>query len=324
MVAFTSPPEWRASNALVSMNSGGAPNFSSLGGIANLAGLDLGGYGGQEINPLAYQDILGSSFFIHQLVQNRFYSINLNDSITLFDYQRDHMKSGAFGKLMSIPGAVLSLFSSSSKEGEGKVVLSDNDSSFFYLSLKDYMMYNELTNRLVVSYDKIKSTLSLSFKHQDPFLAAQAIEFASDYLDSYIENFEYEEQQKRYKFIKSQIKIRGDAYDLAELNLSDFRDRNISLSTNRARSKEDELQAKRDLAFNLYSGLQKNLQELEIDLASKQTNLKPLGKTQIPVIKASTSKKVILLLYFMTGLFLSSGFLIAKHILIPVLLNSQD
>ncbi len=323
IVAFTTPAEWRTGNTLVTINESNAPGISSsLGSLAGIAGINLGTSGSGQINALAYQDILTSTFFIYELSNKKFYSGNLNDSTTLYEYQKNHMKSSLISKVLSLPSSILGLFKGSSSGGTA-TVLDESEENYFYLSLEDNVIYNDIATRFSIQFDKTKETLNISFKYQDSYLAAQAIQFASLYLDEYIENFEFEEQNKKYTFIKEQIELKRASFEAAQQVLISFQDSNLNLTTNQARSREKDLQDKRDLEFNLYSSLLQSLQEIEIDLASKSTNLKALGKTQIPVKKASMSKKIILIMYFILGFFLAASYLILRE-LILVPLSQQE
>ena len=195
--------------------------------------------------------------------------------------------------------------------------ISYKDSIYFHVSFNNQLVIDNIIDRFNIQFDKVKSTLNISFKHQDSYVAAQVIEFSAKYLNGYISGFEMNEQRKTYNFISNQLSILEEEYKHAQKKLVEFQDNNMNLVTNSAMSVEIDLKSKRDLAFDLYSSLQKRKQELEIDLASNPTHLKTLGKTQIPVKKASASKKTIVALYLFLGLFLSLCYLLLRHFIIP-------
>lgn len=315
VMSLTSPTEWRSKNTLVIISNSAMSLPSSLGGLAGIAGIDIGSAGGGgQINPESYQEILGSEFFIDKLAHKQFYSLNLGDSISLFDYQLEYNKSSLLARIGGLPGLIIGLFTSSGDESEG--VLSNVDNSrYLFVNMQDQQIFDAIINRLSVQFDKINSTLSIGFMHQDPYLAAQTIEFANKYLDQYINDFELLEKKKSFDFIEDQIILKEAEYKAAQHALVEFQDNNVNLASRRALSEEKALQEKRDLSFSLYTSLQNKRQELEIDLASNDTNLRTLGKTQIPVKKASTSKKIILALYIILGVFLSSSYLVMKEFL---------
>jgi len=316
LVALTSPTEWRASNTLVTMSKSGSSIPSSLGNLVGIAGIDIGGSANGEINPLSYEDILSSEFFIDSLTNTKFYSKNLSDSISLYDYHTQYLKTGVLSKFFQIPGLVMGVFASSGSKDETTPLLY-KDSIYFHVSFNNQLVIDNIIDRFNIQFDKVKSTLNISFKHQDSYVAAQVIEFSAKYLNGYISGFEMNEQRKTYNFISNQLSILEEEYKHAQKKLVEFQDNNMNLVTNSAMSVEIDLKSKRDLAFDLYSSLQKRKQELEIDLASNPTHLKTLGKTQIPVKKASASKKTIVALYLFLGLFLSLCYLLLRHFIIP-------
>ena len=86
LVAYTSPVEYETSCTLITEVMGSESNLGgSIGGLASLAGIDIGGVSGSgsTISPGLYRSIAQSTPFLLELMDIQYYSKNLERKISI-------------------------------------------------------------------------------------------------------------------------------------------------------------------------------------------------------------------------------------------------
>lgn len=87
IVALTTPKEYTASCVVVPETKGGAFSSSSLGGLAAMAGINLGASsGGEMLSPLMYDKLMNNINLRKELMQIPINWEGYNEPITILDY----------------------------------------------------------------------------------------------------------------------------------------------------------------------------------------------------------------------------------------------
>ncbi|MDE6294613.1 MAG: chain-length determining protein, partial [Muribaculaceae bacterium] len=117
IVAFSIPKEYSSFVTLVpeSQESSGG---GALGGLAAMAGINMGGTGEDAMSPHLYPDIIRSVPFQLALLDIPLTNSAGTEKFTLEEYITDDIRSPWWSSIIGLPGTVLSLFKSSDKSGD--------------------------------------------------------------------------------------------------------------------------------------------------------------------------------------------------------------
>ena len=112
-VAIFTPKEYTASTMLLPQTNKSSKLGGSLGGLAAMAGIDLGSSGGDGgISPLLYPEILNSIPFQLELLQTPLNFKGQNAPVTYAKYYTDIASPGLLGYIkkftIGLPGTILS------------------------------------------------------------------------------------------------------------------------------------------------------------------------------------------------------------------------
>ncbi len=111
VIAFTSPKEYKSSTTLIPEAAGAEGGLSgSLGGLAALAGVNLGDAGTTStLNPALYRSIAESTPFLLDLMNKEFYFEELGKEVSLYNYSIEYQHTSLFSKVLSIPFRLVGL-----------------------------------------------------------------------------------------------------------------------------------------------------------------------------------------------------------------------
>ena len=102
IVAITSPKEYTASCVVVPETKGGAFSGGSLGGLAAMAGINLGAAsGGEMLSPLMYDKLIKNIDLRKELMQTPINWEEYDQPVTILDYYTnpDYAKTSVVGTI---------------------------------------------------------------------------------------------------------------------------------------------------------------------------------------------------------------------------------
>lgn len=314
LIAFTTPNSYRTSCTLIpeAMNSQ-SPISGSLGGLASLAGIDLGGVTGEgaTINPGLYRSIAQSTPFLYDLMYQEFYFNDLNSRITLYDYYFDHYKLSIFQRILLSPVHLISFFKSSE---EGLKSVSKEDSPIVSLTKDEKIIGENLAGAILVTMDWELNVVTIEVEMQDPVVAAEVAEFTRKYITNYVIDYSLTKSNKQLEFVEKQYISSQKDFELVQLMLANFRDRNKNINTAKAQSELEKLQSEYNLAFNIYNQLAQQREQIKLQRNENTPVFTVLEPVKIPVEKSSPKRVLILVLFTFVGIITSVGLVTVKSI----------
>lgn len=320
VIAFTTPKEYSTSCTLIpeAINSkdrlGG-----SLGGLASLAGVDLGGMsaGSNTINPGLYQSVAESTPFLLNLLKQRYYFADEKLELTLSDYYNEHYKTSLLSKILGVPGMILGLLRNSETEVEIRDVETQGDSeksNIVTLTLREQGILNDLKNRILVELDRELSLVMISVEMQDRLVAAQVAEFTQKYITEYVTTYSISKSKEQLKYIEKEYLERKKEFEDAQLNLALFRDRNRNMSTAQARSEEERLQSIYSLAFSVFNQLAQQRETIKLQVNKNTPVFSILEPVIVPLVKSQPKRMLIVLTFIVFGILTSIVILTFKAV----------
>ncbi|REE01644.1 Wzz/FepE/Etk N-terminal domain-containing protein [Marinoscillum furvescens] len=308
IIAFTSPVEYKTSCTLIpeAINEPGKLG-GSLGGLASLAGVDLGGLsnGSQGINPALYQSVSRSTPFLLTLMRQEYFFSEVGDTLSIYDYYMEHYEVGMFGWILAIPGKLIGLLRPSA-DIEG-VSMKSVDSVALSLTKAEQSIVDNLHSRVFVEMDWDLNVVKIEVEMQDPVVAAQMAQFTQNYITNYVTDYSISKSMQQLESIEEQYLDRKSAFEQAQYRLAAFRDRNQNVQTARARSEEERLQSEYNLSFNVYNQLAQQKEAIKLQIKEKTPVFTILEPVKVPVEKSKPKRMIIFAAYVVAGIFI--GFL---------------
>lgn len=315
IIAFTTPEEYYASSTLIPESTDADNKLGgSLGGLATLAGVNLGGLtgGNTGINPGLYRSIVQSTPFLVELMHSKYFFKELNKEVTLYEYTLNHQKKSLVSKVTALPFQILDWVNSLRKSAKlPSQEMTDN--SILSLSEDELKVAIYLDSKLTVLMDWELNVVTIDTKMQDPIVAAKMNKFVADYITGFVTNYMISKSTKQLDFVENQYSEKKIEFEQSQFRLAKFRDENKNINTSRAKSEEERLQAEYNLLFNVYNQLNQQREQIMLEVKKDTPVFTVLEPAVVPNYPESPKKKIIVLLFLVVGTAFGSIWILFRH-----------
>lgn len=308
VIALTSPEEFVTSTKLIPEETESSLISSSLGGLASLAGVDLSALSetGATINPLLYESVSTSTPFLLALMNEEFYVEKLDKKVTLYDYLKEYQQLSLTGMILSLPKPLFEMLLSDEEEEDTRPV----SEGILKITKDEEAIAEALMERMQVYVDWEINVVIINIEMQDPVVAAEVNKFTMEYITDFVKKYSLTKIQEQRSFVEDQFEVKKAEFEKAQMNLALFRDRNKNVITSQARSEEELLKSKYDIAFGVYSQLAQQLETITIQLNEKMPVFTVLEPPRVATDNYSPNKILILISSIIAGMFLSITYVI--------------
>ncbi|MFL0104350.1 Wzz/FepE/Etk N-terminal domain-containing protein [Tenacibaculum maritimum] len=298
-IAIFQEKEFTASTTVVPQVSGKKVG-GNLGGLAAIAGINLGEDTSGSIPPSLYPEIVQSVPFRKELLDVSIKFSGVNKMVTYREYYEDYRKSNIFFIIRSytigLPGKIFSLFKNKSSNitGVGK-------DSIYRVSIEDNKLFKQLDRQLTIENNKNDGFIKIYFSMPEALPAAQMAKKVKELLQKAVTNFKVQKTKAEYKFIEERYNELKKDFEKKQAILASFRDRNRGLVTSRSQSRLESLQSEYNLAYNVYSELAKQLEQQKIKLKENTPLFTTIEPVSVPVTKSSIKGILVLVVWLFLG-----------------------
>lgn len=312
-VAVFSQNEYTASTTIVPQSSSEKPG-GSLGGIAALAGINLGSVGQQSsISPTLYPQILTNISFQKELLETLITIEGQDKKITYKEYYTNVYSPSVLSSIkkytIGLPGVLIGLLKSdkiSNNEFE-------NNHSLPQITQDDKKLIELLLEQLTMVINDKDGYISLSTTMPEARAAAELTQKTQELLEQYVIDFKIEKSSSELDFIKNRYQEKEQEFQKIQQKLALYTDRNQNVNSARAKMELMLLQSEYDLAYGVYSELAKQLETQELKVKEDTPIFTILQPVFVPLEKTGPNRALILIIYTFLGFVLSIGYLLAKE-----------
>ncbi|HSJ66588.1 MAG TPA: GNVR domain-containing protein [Anditalea sp.] len=317
LIAATSHKEYESISVILSEADDGGSGLGQLGGFAGMAGLNLnlGSQNRSSFSPEMYPDVLKSRTFLATLLEEEFYFASRGQIYTLKQYYLEerpgNVVSKSFSFILSLPNRFINLFTPAKET----VPLSNTEveeSRLVKFTSQDEYVIGQLRKRIDI--DKQKQMMTLKVKAPEATISAELNEIVLSRLKNYATNYKTEKQRVNLEFVEERTKEAEDKFREAQMMLASFRDANQGMVSQRARTREEFLQAEFNVAFNVYNTLKQESEQTRIQLKKETPLFTIFEPAVVPLGNAEPKVSLIIMMSLFLGLFL--GFAIAVLIVL--------
>ena len=293
---------------------------SGLGGLAALAGFDMGGGGmnNGELSPLIYPQIVNSVPFRLEMIHTPLHYQKCDTLISMFDYaQAKYEKPSVFSYIMKytigLPGVIMGSLSGKPKEivipaggGEGS-----GGPKPIVVSRDEQRMLSAMGEIITLAVDKKEGYVTLTVNGSEPVQTAELALKAQQLLQDEVTRFRTEKSQADLEYIQARYDEAKEEAERYQVALAGSRDRLQNVVTTTANVGRERLQSKYNVANTVYMEMAKQLEQAKMKVKKDTPVFSIIEPVTMPN-RPSNSRAKTLVIWTFLGIVLGCGIVLAK------------
>lgn len=312
IVAITSPKEYTASCVVVPETKGGAFSSSSLGGLAAMAGINLGAAsGGEMLSPLMYDKLIKNIDLRKELMQTPINWEEYEHPVTILDYYTnpDYAKTSVMGTIkkytVGLPFVILNAIRG---EQEKKAVpLPASGPQLSAYTQDELRCIKAFAGQFSLMADKKNGDVTISARMPEALAAAQVAEAVKNLLQKYVIELKLQKAEINYDYIKQRYDEAKVVFEQKQAEYAKFQDANKVLSTALSKAKEEQMRSEFNVARDLFNQLTTQLVQAEMKIKEDIPILTVVEPVQIPLERSKPQRAKILFMWCFLGGVLGCG-----------------
>ena len=308
--ALFQPNEFTSSTTFIpQLSSGVKTGGSSLGGLASLAGINLGGMeSSSEFPPTLYPQVVESVGFKLDLLAS---TINLNDEeILVKDYFSNQGSSfnvlGTIKKYtIGLPSLVLGSFNSQD------VALSKSE--IYSVSQEDKELFNTISDALSLSINDKEGFITISFTDSDKNIAAQITQITQNLLQEKIIEFKNQSSNEMLDFAIKQYDENKNSYEKLQDERAIFVDKNINISSSLFQNKLDRIESEVNISESIVQQLASQVEQAKLQVNKDTPVFTTIQPVTIPFERSAPKRSLIVIVFGFLGIVVSVGYVLVKE-----------
>jgi len=315
-IAIFTPKEYTAKTIMVPQTSGSKLG-GSLGGLAAMAGINLGGgSGGEVIPPSLYPNIVKSIPFKLELLQTKLNFKGIDHPVSYQDYYENYHEVGLINGIKKYSIGLPKLIIAAIKgENTDTRKTSGVDDSIVWVSLNEEILFKQLSEQISVSFDEIDGYIDLSVKMPEALAAAELAKKAQTLLQDAVTRFKVNKAEVQLKFIEARFSETNKVFKKKQYALTAFEDNNMNLISSRSKSRRMQLEAEYNLVYGVHSQLAKQVEAQKIQVKEDTPVFTILEPVSVPILKSKPNRPLILIIWTFLGVVLGIGLIFGKKTL---------
>ena len=314
LVAISTPDVYTASCTMVPQ-TGQKSSGGNLGGLAAMAGINLGSLSsGDVLSPAVYPKIMSNINFQKELIYSEFHFKGVEQPITLYDYYTDK-KYGKFSLLgtikkytIGLPGVIIGAIKGKPEANEIKKegFKNSDNTSIQSFTAGEKGVSKIITSNLLLIVNK-DGSINLTSNMSEPLVAAELVQKGLELLQKYITRFKIEKVSSNLEFVERTYEEAKRNFEAKQEELAKFRDSNKSFSSAVAKTQEEKLMSEYTLLLGIYTELAKQKEQAKIAVTETTPILTVIEPVVVPIEKTKPNRKMLLIIYTFLGLVIGIG-----------------
>ena len=331
IIALSIPKEYVSTVTLVP-ESTGARGGNSMGALAALAGINVGGGSGghDAVYPGLYPDVVRSVPFALELSEVELPTgINDNDILTLKQILTQHTSRPWWSVITGLPGRISSMLEGSVPEvtaniGGTVVIDSLAENPAFYQPNSMHLTKSQnslvsLVNSCVgVSVDTKTQLISITVTMQDALAAASLADTVANRLTDFVIAYRTNKARQDLAFAKQINEEAQTRYYESQQAYAKAVDRNQGIVLKSASIDLERLQNEATLAYNLYNSTSQQVQMAEVKVQENTPVFTVMQPAVVPFKAAKPRWMMIIVAFIFLGMFGAIGY----TLIIPPLMQT--
>ncbi|WP_396596520.1 Wzz/FepE/Etk N-terminal domain-containing protein [Dokdonia sp. R86516] len=295
-----------------------------IGGLANLAGIDLsGGNKSQNISPILYPQIFESLNFQRDVINEPIKFSDFEKKLSYKDYYTNHYSPGFLTLVKSytigLPSKIIKSFSADKPE----VVITDTlNSDILFLSNQEKKVldvFKKSTNLLINAkegYIEITTTMP------DGVAAAHLTRLCWKKLEGKVIDMHVAKAKNELEFLEKRLSLKKDDFESIQRRLASYKDANRFNDTALSNVRLQKLNSEYSLAYNIYNEVITQVESQKLQVEKDTPIFMVLKNPIVKSEKSGPSKAIIIIGFLFVGVILSVLWIIFRVYWKEVILNN--
>lgn len=312
LYALSTPVEYK-SEAMVMPEVGEKKSqlgslIQNYGGILGSTGsLDMSSDG--KISPQVYPEIFQSLNFQHAMLDDTVYFADNETSLTLFQYFKNRV--GPFYE----DWIGIDEYSSDMNTLPAPLRQQINTKKISSVTKEELQVINVLRERIDIEFDTGTGVMRVTAQIPDAYAAAQVCNNAINLLTKHVKEYRTQKAQNVLDFAEEQYQIGQQRFRNAQSVLANFKDENVNLSSAKAQSRLQYLEAEFDIAYNVYNNVAQKRIQARINLQENMPVFKVVQPANVPLERAQPQWVPVIIFSIAVGLLISFLIIAGRMIL---------
>lgn len=295
---------------------GSLPNIGALSALRGF-GLSLG-MGTTGLTPEAYPDIVKGREVRLAVVRDTFFFADVGEHMTYVQYVRDH-KRGLLSSLTDLPGKVLKSF-----KGESVSPIRRFDDTVIYLTEDEENAIKDVSTLVGTSVDLESGLMTITATTEDAYLSAELTASFVNHLVERVREILTYKTRRNLSFIAERFEEAELELRRAESRLARFMDRNTSIRSAILTTERDRLQRQVTFKTQLYSDLQAQLTQAELEVQRSEPVITILERPAPAIEPSGMGGKILLVIFVLLGLAVGVAVAFVKWSLDQQMADAED
>ena len=308
--ALFQPNEFTSTTTFIpQLSSGVKTGGSSLGGLASLAGINLGSMeSSSEFPSSLYPQVVNGIPFKIDLLSS---TINLNGKeILAKDYFSNQGSSLNFlatikKYTIGLPSLLLGSFNAQD--------VAQSKSEIYSVSQEDQALFDAIEGVLSLSINDKEGFITISFTDNDKNIAAQITQIAQTLLQKKIIEFKNKSSKEMLDFAMKQYSEKKTSYEKLQDERAVFVDKNINISSSLFQNKLSRIESEVNISASIVQQLASQVEQAKLQVNKDTPVFTTIKPVTIPFERSAPKRSQIVLIFGFLGLVLSCGYVIVKE-----------
>ncbi|MFK8376232.1 Wzz/FepE/Etk N-terminal domain-containing protein [Capnocytophaga canimorsus] len=311
LMAILSPKEYTATTIIVPQTSGSSKLGGSLGGLAALAGVNLGKSSTEDIPPTLYPKLVKSIPFKRKLLQTPLYFETLGKSVSYQEYYWQYAKPSTLDVIKKYTIGLPALLFSKKEENTSEVDHNKQD-QIISLNRREEGLHHLIDAQLKLNVNEKEGFVTLNYSMPEALAAAQMLQRAQELLQNSIIEFKVKKAKEELQFIEQLYLEAEKDFKTKQYALANFQDRNRNFSSSLPQTRLQQLQTEFNLAYGVYSELAKQFENQKIKVKEETPAFTVIEPVSVPNEKSKPKRGMIIAIWTFLGIVLGVGSVFLK------------
>ena len=312
--ALFQPNEFTSTTTFIpQLSSGVKTGDSSLGGLASLAGINLGDMGSSsEFPPSLYPQVVNGIPFKIDLLSS---TINLNGGEILVKDYLSNQGLNILGTIkkytIGLPSLLLGSFNAQD------VVLSKSE--IYSVTEEDQELFKTVSSALSLSINEKEGFITISFTDNDKNIAAQITQIAQTLLQKKIIEFKNQSSKEMLDFATKQYDEKKNSYEKLQDKRAIFVDKNINISSSLFQNKLSRIESEVNISASIVQQLASQVEQAKLQVNKDTPVFTTIQPVTIPFERSAPKRSQIVIVFGFLGIVISVGYVLVKDPLKEIL-----
>ena len=299
-VAFTSQKMYTVTTIMVPQMA--SSDKSQLGGLAALAGINIGMNQSSDLSPLVYPKIVNSVPFKLELMNTPLNFSEVNHPVSIYEYFTKYKKPTIISTIKKYTiGLPFLIYKSIRKEPISNSFQNGEVNQPIHLTKAQNEIKNLLDDMIGLDADKKEGILTLTVHMTEPLATAQLAKKSQELLQKEIIIFKVEKTKADLNFIQGRFDVAKADFENVQVQLASVTDRNRDLTSGLSTVQRDRVQTRYTIAYSVYQDLSKQLEQAKIQVKKDTPMFTIVEPVTVPYQKSSPNRPLILIIWMFLG-----------------------